>query len=197
MYLNIREILTNLDLSVDTYYSVFEISEDTYFQIHLRRAPNSCFVNNYFQLGLKSWDANMDIQPVINEYKVISYMCVYLSKTEDSCSNAIKQALTESIDRRQNNFDQMRVIAHAYTSNQECSLQEAVYHRLLELWLKKVIPGVIYANTNLPEKTFKMVRSKEGIACLLDDSEDIFKKNMLNRYMDRPDESFLMVVMVV
>ena len=67
-------------------------------------------------------------------------MCAYLSKTEDSCSNAMKQALTESIEKRQNNFDQMQAIAHAYASNQECSVQEAVYHCLPELWLRKVFP---------------------------------------------------------
>ena len=38
---------------------------------------------------------------------------------------------------------------------------------------------------------FKMLRLKEEISCLPDDSKDIFKKNMLDRYMDRPDESFL------
>ena len=63
---SISEILTDLGVSVDTYYSALEISEDTDIQIHLRRPPNSCFVSNYFQLGLKSWDANMGIQPSIN-----------------------------------------------------------------------------------------------------------------------------------
>ena len=51
---SISEILTDLGVSVDTYYSALEISKDTEFQIHLRRQPNSCFVSNYFQLGLKS-----------------------------------------------------------------------------------------------------------------------------------------------
>ena len=64
----------------------------------------------------------MDIQPVINEYKAISYMCAYLSKTKDCCSNAMEQALRESIEKRQNNFDQMRAIAHPYASNRECSV---------------------------------------------------------------------------
>lgn len=53
-------------MSVDTYYSALEISEDTDFQIHLRRPPSFYFINNYFQLGLKAWDANIDIQHVVN-----------------------------------------------------------------------------------------------------------------------------------
>ena len=58
---SVSEILTDLGVSVDAYYSALEISDDTDFQIHLRRPTNSCFVNNYFQLGLKAWEANMDI----------------------------------------------------------------------------------------------------------------------------------------
>ena len=62
-------------------------------------------------------------------------------------------------------------------------MQEAVYYCLPELWLRKVFPGAIYANTNIPEKRFKSFE-------LPDKSEDIFKKNMLDRHMDRPDEKF-------
>lgn len=82
-------MLTDLYVSVDTYYSALEISEDTDFQIHLRRPPSFYFISNYFQLGLKAWDANIDIQHVVSENKTISS----LSKAEDSCSNAMKQAL--------------------------------------------------------------------------------------------------------
>ena len=34
-------------------------------ELHLKRQPNSCFVNNYFDTGLKGWKTNMDIQPVL------------------------------------------------------------------------------------------------------------------------------------
>lgn len=69
-------------MSVDTYYPALETSEDTDFQIHLKRPPSFCFINNYFQLGLKAWDANIDMQHVVSENKTISS----LSKTEDSYS---------------------------------------------------------------------------------------------------------------
>ena len=36
--------------------------------------------------------------------------------------------------------------------------------------------GVIYENTNLPKKGFKILWSKGEISCLQDESEDIFKK---------------------
>ena len=67
---------------------------------------------------------------------------------------------------------------------------EAEYHCLSELWFRKVFPGVIYANTKIPEKRFRVLRSQKEIGDLPDDSNNIFKRNMLDRYMDRPDESF-------
>ena len=90
---SVEEILKMLDIDVDVSYSSLEISDDNDFQIHLRRTSTSCFVNNYFKFGLEKWEANMDIQPVFNEKKAVDYMCAYLSKSEDTFSNAMKQAL--------------------------------------------------------------------------------------------------------
>ena len=54
---------------------------------------DSCFVTNYFNIGLLGWEANVDIQPVFNYYKATTYICSYLYKQEDEYSQAMKQAL--------------------------------------------------------------------------------------------------------
>ena len=64
-----------LEISSKDYEEVRSISDDCDFQIHYERAPNSCFVNNYFCDALMAWEANMDIQPVFNHYKAVAYMC--------------------------------------------------------------------------------------------------------------------------
>ena len=50
--------------------------------------------------------------------------------------------------------------------------------------------GVIFANTNIPENRFKILHFQQEINESPDESEDIFQKNMFDRYMDRPDEKF-------
>ena len=132
----------------------------------------------------------MDIQLVLNEHKAIRYMCAYLSKSEETCSQAIKHPLRESIEKKQGNYKQMCAIAHTHVSNRECSVQEAIYQCLPEPWLRKIFLGLIYTNTNLPEKRLKILRSQEEISQLPDESEDIFKINILDRYMNRPDHIF-------
>ena len=67
--LSAKEILDELEISKDDYYSALSISKDEDLELHLKREPNSCFINSYFDIGLKAWLANMDIQPVFNKYK--------------------------------------------------------------------------------------------------------------------------------
>ena len=166
------------------------MSSDSDFQIHLKRQPNVCFINNFFSEGLQAWQANIDIQPVFNHYKAVTYMCAYFSKAEDETSEAMKQAAKEALSASKTEFETMKAIAKAYLTKRECSVQEAVYHILPELWLQKIFPKVIFLNSNLPEKRYKIFKKKCQIDELLEDSTEIFQRNMLDRYLDRPDESF-------
>ena len=38
---------------MDDYYRALSISKDKDLELHLKRQPNSCFVNDYFDAGLK------------------------------------------------------------------------------------------------------------------------------------------------
>ena len=75
---NISEILNELELTESEYYEALSISSDNDFQIHFIHPPNSCFINNYFDEGLLAWNANLDIQPVINIIKQL-HTCVHIS----------------------------------------------------------------------------------------------------------------------
>ena len=189
---NIEDILQELHISEVDYYKALSISTDSDFQMYLKRPPNSCFVNNYFDEGLIAWKANIDIQPVFNHYKAVTYMCAYFSKSEDETSEAMKQAAKEAFNSGKTNIEQMRAIARAYANKRECSVQEAVYILMPELWLRKTFRSgsVIFANSNIPENRFRICRSKEEIAELPEDSIDIFKRNMIDRYIDRPNHTF-------
>ena len=88
------------------------ISDDNDFQIHYKRPANSCFMNNYFCDGLMVWEANMDIQPIFNQYKEVAYMCAYLSKSENECSVAMEQAVRDAFEEELNNYEQMKSVAN-------------------------------------------------------------------------------------
>ena len=77
----------------------------------------------------------------------------------------------------------MKKIAYS----RQLSVQEAVYNVLPELWLRKCSPGISFINTNLPNNRISMIKSKEELELLPDNSAGIFNKSIIiDRYMDPP-----------
>ena len=110
-----------------------------------------------------AWKANMDIQPVFNQNKAVAYMCAYLSKSEDECSLAMTQAVKDAFEKELDNHDQMKSVANVYLNKRECSVQECVYHIFPGQWFRKTFPGVIFANSNIPGKRFRIFLSENEI----------------------------------
>ena len=166
------------------------ISSDSDFQIHLKRKPNASFINNVFVGGLQAWKVNIDMQPVVNHYKAVTYMCSYFSEAEDETSDAMEQAAKEAFSGNKSHYEKMKAIVRAYATKRKCSFQEAVYLVMPELWLRKIFPKVIFLNSNLPDKQYRLFKKKNETDVLPDDNNDLFQRNMLVRYLDRPSKSF-------
>ena len=89
---SVSEVLEEINITKEEYKSALQISDHQDFQFHLKCPTDSCFFNNYFGIALLAWEANIDIQQVFNNYKALTYMYSYLSKENDECSQAMKQA---------------------------------------------------------------------------------------------------------
>ena len=88
--------MQELEISKVDYEKGLPVSCDDDYEFHLEKPTDSCFVKNDFESSTLAWEANIDIQPVINHYKAVSYMCAYLSKIKDECSNAMSRAVKEA-----------------------------------------------------------------------------------------------------
>ena len=93
-----------------------------------------------------AWQANIDIQPVLSTYATVNYLASYMSKQEDELSEAMTHAAKVVKDMNLSKFEQMKLIARAYSTHREVSVQEAAYHILPELYLRKTYPKVVFAN---------------------------------------------------
>ena len=108
------DILNSIGINKEQYYSALSISSDSNYELHLKRPINSCFINNYFTAGLKGFGANVDLQPVFNHYKCITYVCSYFTKDETECSQAIMNAAKEAKDGNISIRDGLRKIGTAF-----------------------------------------------------------------------------------
>ena len=70
------------------------------------------------------------------------------------------------------------------------SLQEVVYHNLPELKLRRVFRVTHFVDTNVLEERTQVLLSKKELIELPDDSQNIFKKLNIDRYIDRPNPLF-------
>ena len=132
----------------------------------------------------------MDIQPAFNEYKAVTYMCQYFSKTEVRCSQAMKQPAKEVSGNNMHHHDTLKTIAKTYLSNKECSVQEAVYHILPDLNPSRIFPAVYFVSTNPSEERVQVLLSEKELSELPDNSLKIFKKSNIDRYMERTSATF-------
>ena len=87
---SIQEILSSMGITEDDYYWALSISPDNDYEIHLETSTGSCFVNNYNPVLLKAWEANLDIQPVHNCFKALTYMTAYFRKLQSEVSEPLK-----------------------------------------------------------------------------------------------------------
>ena len=179
--------LNSAGVTEDQYYSALSISPDSDFDLHLKRPIDSCFINNYFVAGIKGFGANVDLQPVFNHYKCITYVCSYFTKDETECSQAIANAAKEAKSSNMNIRDGLKKIGAAFLSTREVSSQECVYRCMPELWLRKIFPKTVFLNTNLPEKRVRVTKTPNELNELDDDSTDIYKSNIIERYSLRPN----------
>ena len=181
------DIFSSLGITEEEYYNALSISPDSDYDLHLKRPLDSCFINNYFVAGIKGFAANVDLQPVFNHYKCITYVCSYFTKDETECSQAIINAAKEAKTNNLSVVEGLRKISAAFLSTQEVSSQECVYRCMPELWLRKIFPGTVFVSTDLPEKRVRVTKSKQELDDLDDDSTDIFKSNIIECYSIRPD----------
>ena len=105
---------------------------------------------------LRVWQANMDIQFILDPYACVMYIASYVLKSERSMGELLKQVSKES-DAEDVQY-QLRLLGSVFLSHLEVSVQEAVY-RVLSLPFKQLSRKVVFVNTDLRVGIFKKKRN--------------------------------------
>ena len=99
--------------------------------------------------------------------------------------------LKEAENSEKSKFEMMTNVTKAHNTYRECFLQEAAYLILPTLLLRKCFPTIQYVNTNFTDKRYRILKSELEVEELAEDSEELFRRTMLDRYIDRPNPTFL------
>ena len=126
--ITLQEVLDRAHVTLQDYTKSLSISKCGQSVI-LKRKPSEQSVNYYSPAMLKAWEANMDIQYVINAYACVMCIASYVLKAEKGMGELLKQAARE-MDQG-NTRQQLNKLGSVFLTNREVSAQEAVYRVLL------------------------------------------------------------------
>ena len=127
-------------------------------KVVLRRELKDIFVNNYNAHWMISWDGNMDIQPCLDYFSVITYMTDYVCKAETKTTEVLKHV--KKIKKKENvsNRDMMYALAQAYLTNREMGECEAYYKLDPNLHFKQSNVKTIFIASGFPQNRAKFLR---------------------------------------
>ena len=78
---SLNQLLIDTGIEHDKYLQALSIS-NVGNEVVLKREPNECKINNYNGPVLQAWQANMDLQYVLNAYACVMYVASYMMKTD-------------------------------------------------------------------------------------------------------------------
>ena len=137
-----------------------------------------------FLMGHVAWQANMDLQFVLNAYACVMYVASYMMKTEKAMGVLLKQVATEF--RTEELKTQLRKVGSAFLTHREVSAQEAAY-RILSIPMKQLSRSVVYVDTNPKHERIAVLKDKTTLDQLDNDDTNVFQKSLIDRYQHRPN----------
>ena len=178
------DLLQDLKITYETYVLAVR-SQLSSPKVFIKRTVSECRINNYNTTLMKTWQANMDIQFVLDPYACVSYIVSYISKGQRGLSNLLHEACSQARKCGSDIRQQVRRIGNQFLSNVEIGAQEAVY-LVLQMPLRRATREVIFLDTQKPEKRTTLIKSFSDLKDLPSNSTDTETDSCIKRYKRRP-----------
>lgn len=104
-----NQLFDALQLTQDIYEKAYNVVNSKQAVV-LRRNLNELWINQYNPFLLKCWDANLDIQFVLDPLSCIVYVVSYISKAEREMGMLLKQTKIEAAEGNMNAKQTMKKI---------------------------------------------------------------------------------------
>ncbi|XP_078352070.1 uncharacterized protein LOC144636749 [Oculina patagonica] len=197
----IKEVLDSMkygeDISFEDFLNKLQLTEDNYIlairhtlkrdTLFLKRAPSEIRINSYNTNLMKSWQANMDMQYVLDPYACATYILSYITKGQRGMSRLLEKASEEAKSGNKDITNRVRHIGNKFLNAVEISAQEAVY-LVLQMPLRRSSRDCQFISTSPPDERAFLLKKFDKLKELPDDSTDIESDNIIKRYQRRPKQ---------
>jgi hypothetical protein len=125
--LSLNDLLVKAEVERNEYEKALDISSRGSMVV-LKCEPCECCVNSYNSSVMLAWQANMNLQFVLNAYACDMYVASYIMKTDRAMGKILKHVASEV--RTEELKAQIRKVGSAFLTHREVSAQETVYRVL-------------------------------------------------------------------
>jgi len=179
----------------DDWLAYIRMSESDYIQlvsstlsrpkIFLKRTPQETRVNPYMKSLLNIWQANHDVQFVLDTYQCVTYVCDYMAKSQRGMSDLLHQASQECQTGNLAPKDAMWYISQQFINAVEMPVQECAYH-MLGLHIVSSSRKTEFICTCPSDVRVSVMKSMQELEELPSSSKDVTYKSNIDRYTMRP-----------
>ena len=172
-------------ISYDDYITALKMTRKHGSTVLLQRDIDEIFVNNYNPEWLVAWDANLDIQPVMDYFAVITYVTDYWAKADQGITPYLKEA-AENLKDEPDQQKRCQQLANTFLTHRQMGEAEAYYKIFPHLTLKYSNIDTIFIPSDKKE-----LRSKFLVK--LDETDPNFIKGVEVKggkegiFMEKPD----------
>ena len=149
-------------------------------KIFLKRSLEEIYINSYMSHLIHVWQANHDIQYVLDPYSCVVYICDYLMKNNKGMSKLLENAAKEAKEGNMDLKQSVRHIGNKFLNCSEMSEQECTYS-LLELPITQSSIKVEFINTSEIHNRVFIAKPDYMLQKMDPDSEEIKQQNNVDQ----------------
>ena len=145
----IREMVNMAGVDYNEYLKALGTGRSGYSVVQ-QRDIDETFINSYNSEWIRAWNANLDIQVVLDYFAVITYVTDYYAKDDTGTMEVIKAALQQA--DAEDVKEKMKVVSNAFLTHRQMGEAEAVY---------KLLPSMTLKNSNVACQWVSLGRKEE------------------------------------
>ena len=151
-----------------------------------KREPNARWVNQYNEELLRAWNANMDIQFVLDPYACAKYLMSYTTKPEREMSLLLETTHKECREGNMSVREEMKKLTGTFFNHRQVSVQESIY-RATKMPLSYCSRGHVFVPAH--SGSCRFLKPANVLKQMHPENTDIYMSNLADKYLDRPADA--------
>ena len=145
----IDELLDIAGTSYDEYIRAIQCSVTRGHCILLQRDIDEGYINAFNPEWLEAWGGNVDLQPCLDYFAVITYITDYLTKDDTGVTAVLREVMKKN--EKEECKEQMKMLIHTFLTHRQMGQAEAYYKLIPSLRMKYSTVRTVFIPTDKKE----------------------------------------------